>query len=70
MEVLVESRNVVIKVQNTEGYQVCTACRGSQDHWKYSYYNRNAIFNGGLVSVSQRYACPKCNGKGFWKVAK
>lgn len=70
MEVLVQTRDMVIKVQNTDGYQVCTTCRGGKELYERTYYNERAWLNGGLLSVTRPYTCAKCDGEGFWKVAK
>jgi hypothetical protein len=70
MEILVETRNTVIKVQNTEGYQVCTTCRGAKTLSETVYMDHNAPINGGIWYVTRPYTCRKCSGEGFWKVAK
>ena len=68
MQVLVESRDIIIKVKDVSDMCVCTRCKGAKALWRYKYYDSAALSRGGLLSIADQIACPTCHGEGFWKV--
>jgi len=67
MQTLVDSRQISIKVKDVSGMCVCTQCKGAKTLWYNSYFDSNALYSGGLYSISKQVECPKCQGRGYWK---
>jgi len=59
MQILVDCPSVKIHLRNTDGYCVCTKCRGSRHRTVADYYNSAAWYRGGLIAVTHQEWCPR-----------
>ena len=67
MKKLVDLPGFTVEVKNPSEWCVCEHCKGTGSHWRNIYFNSNAYFYGGLISVFNNIPCTPCNGRGTWK---